>query len=63
MHNFISGIMAQNIALKVHLDQLQKKEFAMHPTSHLELHENKAYEHIWGFKSILIGGMSLAIFS
>ena len=38
----VSGVMAQQIALKLHSEALGScKRFAIHPTSHLELHEHQ----------------------
>ncbi|MCA1832288.1 MAG: low specificity L-threonine aldolase [Actinomycetota bacterium] len=41
-----SGTMAQQIALRIHADRRGRTAFAFHPTSHLELHEEKAYERM-----------------
>ncbi|RTE86926.1 MULTISPECIES: low specificity L-threonine aldolase [Gammaproteobacteria] len=50
-----SGTMAQNIALKIYATQKDKPAFACHPTSHLVLHEQAAFEHLWGLEAELIG--------
>jgi threonine aldolase len=43
-----SGTMAQQIALRIHADRRQRNVVAFHPTSHLELHEDKAYQRLHG---------------
>ncbi len=43
-----SGIMAQQIALRVHADRRARHVVAFHPTCHLELHEDKAYQRLHG---------------
>lgn len=43
-----SGTMAQQIALRIHADRRAIPTFACHPTSHLELHEDKAYQRLHG---------------
>ena len=50
-----SGTMAQQIALKIYSEKVNNKNFAMHPTSHLELHEEHAYSQLCNLKSFLIG--------
>lgn len=50
-----SGTMAQQIALKTYAGKTQNKSFAIHPTSHLELHEQHAYAHLSNLKSVIIG--------
>ena len=50
-----SGTMAQQIALKVHAEKTGGDAFAIHPTSHLELHEQHAYAHLSDLKSVFIG--------
>lgn len=46
-----TGTMAQQIALRLWSDG----HVGMHPTSHLELHEFRAYAHLHGLKVTLIG--------
>jgi threonine aldolase len=41
-----SGTMAQQIALRVHADRTGRRVVAFHPTCHLELHEDKAYQRL-----------------
>lgn len=43
-----SGTMAQQIALRVHADRRSRTVVAFHPTCHLELHEDKAYQRLHG---------------
>jgi threonine aldolase len=50
-----SGTMAQQIALKIYSEITGNNSFAMHPTSHLELHEQQAYAQLSGLKSVIIG--------
>lgn len=53
-----SGTMAQQIALKIYSEITGNNTFAMHPTSHLELHEQQAYAQLSNLKSIIIGDKS-----
>jgi threonine aldolase len=41
-----SGTMAQQIAIRIHADRVGVRTFAFHPTCHLELHEEKAYQRL-----------------
>ncbi|MEO8208291.1 MAG: beta-eliminating lyase-related protein [Chloroflexota bacterium] len=41
-----SGTMAQQIALRIHADRRNRRVIAFHPTCHLELHEDKAYQRL-----------------
>lgn len=50
-----SGTMAQLIALRIACDEAELPCFGMHPTSHLELHEQHAYEHLHALRTILVG--------
>jgi threonine aldolase len=50
-----SGIMAQQIALRLHADRRGTRTVAFHPTCHLELHEEKAYQRLHGLVSVEIG--------
>jgi threonine aldolase len=43
-----SGTMAQQIALRIHADRRGRHVVAFHPTCHLELHEDKAYQRLHG---------------
>lgn len=50
-----SGTMAQQAALRVHADDTGIDRFAMHPTSHLELHEMRAYAELAQLHGVLLG--------
>ena len=50
-----SGTLAQPLALRIHADRRQKDGVALHPTSHLVLHEQDGYQKLWGLKGLLIG--------
>ena len=52
---FVSGVMAQNVALKVHAERAGRDHVGMHPTSHLELHEERAYARLYGLDVTLVG--------
>jgi threonine aldolase len=48
-----SGTMAQGIAMRVWCGA--NGHFGMHPTSHLELHEQRGYSHLFGLRATLVG--------
>ena len=48
-----SGTMAQGIAMRVYCGA--GGHFGMHPTSHLELHEQRGYSHLFGLDATLVG--------
>ncbi|MCB9676441.1 MAG: threonine aldolase [Alphaproteobacteria bacterium] len=50
-----SGVMAQTIAMRVWAERARRPHFGMHPTSHLELHEERAYSHVHGLHATLVG--------
>lgn len=50
-----SGTMAQQIALRIHADRRGLRTVAFHPTAHLELHEDKAYQRLHGLVGLKIG--------
>jgi threonine aldolase len=50
-----SGTMAQQIAIRVHADKRGVRAFGFHPTAHLELHEDKAYQRVHGLVGVPIG--------
>jgi len=50
-----SGTMAQQIALRVHADRRGVRAVAFHPTCHLELHEDKAYQRLHGLVGVTVG--------
>lgn len=51
----VSGTMAQQIALRLHAERTGRRAVAFHPTSHLELHEGKAYERLHGLSGRAVG--------
>jgi threonine aldolase len=50
-----SGTMAQLIALRIWSDRSGKRVIGLHPSSHLVLHEQNAYQHLYGLKSVSFG--------
>lgn len=50
-----SGTMAQQIALRIHADRSGSRTVAFHPTCHLELHEDKAYQRLHGLLGVTVG--------
>jgi threonine aldolase len=50
-----SGTMIQQSALRIHADRRNVRTVAFHPTCHLELHEDKAYERLHGLVGLTIG--------
>jgi threonine aldolase len=50
-----SGTMAQLIALRIWCERAGTSHVAMHPTSHLELHEERAYAHLHDLQVTLLG--------
>lgn len=50
-----SGKMAQMIALKIHTERAHIDRFGMHPSSHLELHEERAYAALLQLHGVLVG--------
>ncbi len=50
-----SGTMAQQIALRIWCDRADTRTVAFHPTSHLELHEERAYDRLHGLTAKLVG--------
>jgi threonine aldolase len=53
-----SGTMAQQIALRIHADRRGRHVVAFHPTCHLELHEDKAYQRLHGLIGRPVGDAS-----
>ncbi|MEO8739203.1 MAG: beta-eliminating lyase-related protein [Casimicrobiaceae bacterium] len=51
----VSGTMAQLIALRLWCDRAGVRHVAMHPTAHLELHEERAYAHLHQLHATLLG--------
>ena len=50
-----SGTMAQQIALRIHAERRGLRTVAFHPTCHLELHEEGAYQRLHGLVGVPIG--------
>lgn len=50
-----SGTMIQQIALRIHADARTSRVVAFHPTCHLELHEDKAYQRLHGLIGRTVG--------
>jgi threonine aldolase len=50
-----SGTMIQQIALRIHADRRSRRVIAFHPTCHLELHEDKAYQRLHGLTGRPVG--------
>jgi threonine aldolase len=50
-----SGTMAQQIALRIHADRRETRAVAFHPTCHLEIHEDKAYQRLHGLIGVTVG--------
>ena len=50
-----SGTMAQQIALRIHADRRDARAVAFHPTCHLEIHEDKAYQRLHGLVGVTVG--------
>ena len=55
-----SGTMAQQIAMRVWCERAGVRHFGMHPTSHLELHEERGYAHLHGLHAHAGGPAVLA---
>jgi len=50
-----SGTMAQQIALRIHAERRGRMAVGLHPTSHLELWEDKAYQRLHGLVGRHVG--------
>ena len=50
-----SGTMCQQIALRIWASRHGTKNVAFHPKSHLEIHEQHAYQRVHGLNGILVG--------
>lgn len=50
----VSGVMAQNIVLKICRDSTSRKSFLCHYSSHLLLHENDSYKHLLGMQAVVV---------
>ena len=56
-----SGTMTQQLMLRIIADRQGNRKVAYHPTCHLELHEQKAYQHLHDLQAILIGRADLLL--
>jgi threonine aldolase len=56
-----TGTMAQQIALRIWSDRRGIRTVAFHPTCHLEIHEERAYERLHGLRARLVGDPSQLI--
>lgn len=52
---FLSGTMAQQIAMRIYCDEVGLNKIAYHPSCHMEIHEEHGLEKLHNIKSILIG--------
>jgi threonine aldolase len=50
-----SGTMAQQIALRIWAERAGRAHVGMHPTSHVEIHEERGYAHLHGLAVTLVG--------
>lgn len=50
-----SGVMAQLIAVRIWTQRAALPRFGLHPTSHLILHENEAYQALFGLHGAVVG--------
>lgn len=50
-----SGTLAQPVALKIHCDKAGNNRVGLHPTSHLQLHEQQGYSALWGLTAVTLG--------
>jgi threonine aldolase len=58
---FPSGTMAQQIALRILCERRGRRTVASHPQCHLEVHEEKGYEHLHGLHLRLVGNRNRLI--
>ena len=56
-----SGTMIQQIALRIHADRRNRRVVAFHPTCHLELHEDQAYQRLHGLVGRPVGNADALI--
>lgn len=50
-----SGTLAQPLALRIYSERSQRSAVALHPTSHLMLHEQDGMQKLWGLQAVLTG--------
>ena len=51
----ISGTMAQQATLRIHADRRGRSSIVFHPTCHLDVHEERAYERLHGLHGVTCG--------
>src|SRR3954452_177539 len=56
-----SGTIIQQSALRIHADRRNTNVVAFHPTCHLELHEDKAYQRLHGLIALNVGSRNSLI--
>lgn len=52
---FVSGTMAQQVAMRIHADQRGRRTIAFHPRCHLDEHEDRAFERLHGLVGRPVG--------
>lgn len=52
---FVSGTMAQQIALRIHADRRGHRTVVYHPTCHIDQHEGRAFERLHGLVGRPVG--------
>jgi len=50
-----SGVLAQQIALRIHADSSELPQIAYHPTCHMEINEHQGYHYLHGLQANLLG--------
>ncbi|MBX9692883.1 MAG: aminotransferase class I/II-fold pyridoxal phosphate-dependent enzyme [Cyanobacteria bacterium] len=50
-----SGVMAQQIALRIWSDASHNRNIAFHPSTHVEANEHRAYSHVHGLHGVSLG--------
>ena len=50
-----SGVMAQQIALRIYAERSGSKQIVYHPTCHLETHEQRGYHYLHGLEARIVG--------
>ncbi|MBV7266074.1 threonine aldolase family protein [Erythrobacter ani] len=58
---FPSGTMAQLVAARIFMQATEGSRAALHPTSHLLLHEAEAYRHILGLEAVEMGSWNRTV--
>ncbi len=51
-----SGVMAQQVALRIWADRAASRQFGLHATSHVEVNEQLAYVHVHRLQRVPLGG-------